>query len=43
MNSYSKKMNVGVLKNLSGLAITVGNYMGLSDDGSVIIPWDLPL
>lgn len=31
------------LKSLRGLAVRVGKYLGLSDDGSVILPLEMPL
>ena len=36
-NNYKK------LSNLSGMRVKIGRYLGLSSDGSCIIPWDWEL
>ena len=33
----------GSLKELRGLNLVVGHYLGIADDGSCILPWDLQL
>lgn len=36
-------IRAGILKSLSGMKVRIGKYLGLSDDGCVIIPWDVRL
>jgi Domain of unknown function (DUF4461) len=35
--------SVGKLRSLSGMRVKIGRYLGVSDDGCCIIPWDWEL
>mmetsp|Transcript_20188 Transcript_20188/g.28944 ORF Transcript_20188/g.28944 Transcript_20188/m.28944 type:complete len:471 (+) Transcript_20188:3036-4448(+) len=39
----SRNGRLGVLKHLSGMKLVVGYYLGIADDGSCIVPWDMQL
>ena len=47
MHAYLRLSSNGrsksALRQLSGLRVIVGSYLGVSDDGSCIIPWDMNL
>jgi Domain of unknown function (DUF4461) len=35
--------SAGKLRSLSGMRVKIGRYLGVSDDGCCIIPWDWEL
>ena len=38
-----RKGSCGSLKELNGMNLVIGHYLGIADDGSCILPWDLEL
>ena len=36
----NKKMNLGKFRNIGGMRVVVGKYLGLDDQGKCILPWD---
>jgi hypothetical protein len=41
--SRARARNKAALSHLSGLRVVVGHYLGMADDGSIILPWDIYL
>ena len=36
----SVKVNLGKFRNVGGMRVVVGKYLGLDDQGKCILPWD---
>ena len=44
MNNHNqnsnRKTNLGKFRNIGGMRVVVGKYLGLDDQGKCILPWD---
>jgi hypothetical protein len=39
----TSESNLNHLKRMKGMRLRIGRYLGIADDGSFIIPWDIDL